>query len=120
VRHWFDLVNYAYATGDTEPVQAASEAGCDTCANIIETIEDQYSGGGHIEGGQLSVLSAEAPAPQPGEIALVTTRVAQAPLRGISSTGEVVVDQAADSGVTNAFFVQPLDGGWRAAGIGEG
>jgi hypothetical protein len=120
VRHWFDLVNYAYATGDTAPAQALSDPDCETCINLIKTIEDQYRDGGRIEGGQLSVLSADAPTPQAGEVALVTTRVAQAALRGISSAGDVVVAEPADPGVTNAVFIRPVDDGWRAAGIGEG
>ena len=120
VRHWFDLVSYAYATGNTEPIRNASTAECESCNNILETIEDQYTDGGRIEGGELSVLAAEAPTPVPGQVALVTTRVSQAALQGLSADGEVEMEQAADPGVTSGFFLQPTDTGWLAAGIGEG
>lgn len=54
VRHYVDLINYAQATGDVEPLAAAEDTGCASCAKGRETLSEIYRAGGSIEGGRLS------------------------------------------------------------------
>ena len=58
-RYWYDLMNFAYQTGDLTPVDAVSGAGCNSCSRVRPTIEDWNSQGQWIEGGKLSVVFAE-------------------------------------------------------------
>jgi len=120
VRHWFDLVNYAYATGNTEPVVAVSTPKCESCSNTVATIDDQYSNGGRIEGGQITVVGAESPAPEPNRPVLVTTVYSQAPLASVTAGGETSTESPAEENETVGFFIEWSDDAWTAVGIGEG
>jgi hypothetical protein len=57
---WFDTLNYATETGDTESLRAASDPDCSTCNNYISEIEGAYGAGGSIDGG-LFMVEATAP-----------------------------------------------------------
>ncbi|WP_423183842.1 DUF6318 family protein [Arthrobacter sp. NyZ413] len=48
-RYWYDLMNFAYQTGDLTPVDAVSGAGCNSCSRVRPTIEDWNSQGQWIE-----------------------------------------------------------------------
>lgn len=52
---WFETLNYATATGDTEALRAASDPGCEFCDNLAGRAEDAYGAGGRIGGGQAHV-----------------------------------------------------------------
>ena len=43
VRHYFAVVDYAYATGDTAPLAAASDPQCAPCAHIVALVNDANS-----------------------------------------------------------------------------
>jgi hypothetical protein len=43
VRHYFAVVDYAYATGDTVPLAAVSDPECAPCARIISLVNDATS-----------------------------------------------------------------------------
>ena len=51
VRHYFDSVNYAAATGDTDGLRALGASRCVSCDAIAENIEEVYSEGGVIRSG---------------------------------------------------------------------
>jgi hypothetical protein len=112
------LVNYAYATGDVEPVDAASGGECETCANFVHSIEQQYSGGGSFEGGLITVLDAVAPEPDPSAPALVTGRYSQSAIRAHDSGGQVETKEAEKPSVTVAFYVERRGEEWVAFEIG--
>ena len=46
VRHFWDTVNYAYASGDTAAILAISEAGCQGCVGLKDGVESATSAGG--------------------------------------------------------------------------
>ena len=117
VRHWFDLANYAYATGNTEPLKAVSEGDCDTCNNIMETIDEQYADGGRFRGGTISVEGAEAPAPDESGVLLVTTRYSQAAVTNVEADGSSSTTDPRP-GTTVGFVIALVDSRWLAAGIG--
>ncbi|MFZ5869845.1 MAG: DUF6318 family protein [Actinomycetota bacterium] len=85
VRHWFDVANHAYATGDTLALQAISSPDCQTCTNTIETIDDQYASGGSFKDGQITVELAEAAPPDATGTSIVSTRIDQQPLQRIGA-----------------------------------
>jgi hypothetical protein len=51
VRHYIDLINYAQATGDVDPLREAETSECDSCAKVRQSIEQIYRTGGTITGG---------------------------------------------------------------------
>ena len=48
VVYWFDLANYALATGDTEPMMALADSRCVVCEGIRTQVAAGYEGGGRI------------------------------------------------------------------------
>lgn len=59
VRHYYGMINYAQATGDTRGLRKLGLPTCRACAGGIDFIEKVYQRGGTNEGGDYSVLSAE-------------------------------------------------------------
>ncbi|WP_309123687.1 DUF6318 family protein [Arthrobacter sp.] len=57
---WFELLNYAYATNDLEPLKAVTDEGCKTCANIEDSIAQVYADGGWVVGGEVSLTSFDS------------------------------------------------------------
>lgn len=58
-KHWYDLMNYAYETGDLAPVSAVSGPNCASCNKVRDTLVAWNSDGQWIEGGTLAVQSAD-------------------------------------------------------------
>ena len=118
VRHWFDLANYAYATGDTDELAAASDPDCGSCADLVERIMDQYAAGGSFEDGVVTVIGAEAAPPENG-VALVSTVINQAELRYIDAEGETTEAVPGSAGAVAGTVVTYATGRWQLAGFGS-
>jgi hypothetical protein len=58
-RYWYELMNYAYETGNLAPVSAVSGSNCASCSKVRDTIIAWNSDGQWIEGGALIVQSAD-------------------------------------------------------------
>ncbi|WP_284989709.1 DUF6318 family protein [Arthrobacter sp. efr-133-TYG-120] len=58
-RYWYDLMNFAYETGDLKPVNTVTGSGCASCSRVRPTVEEWNSGGKWIEGGKLSIVAAD-------------------------------------------------------------
>lgn len=56
VEYYWEVVNYASATGDTSTLKDISLHGCQTCWSGIAWIDDVYAAGGRITGGSYEVL----------------------------------------------------------------
>jgi hypothetical protein len=52
VKHFWNVVDYAQATGDTGAVTALSLVGCKGCQGGVHSIDGVYTSGGSIRGGQ--------------------------------------------------------------------
>lgn len=49
-RHYVDLMNYASQTGETEPLLAASEAGCEHCKEYATFVTKTNEANGGLQG----------------------------------------------------------------------
>lgn len=60
VRHYFEQINYAALSGDTETLRELSTDDCESCDAIASNVERIYNAGGHMEteGWKLSVVSS--------------------------------------------------------------
>jgi len=112
VRHYIELTNHAMATGDTEPLAAASDPACESCNAIINRITGVYAAGGSIESHGWRIGSIQA---VPGEarrrpvfdlgIAMSSQRVKE---------DEKADPQAFDGGRLPATFtLKRQDGTWK-------
>lgn len=60
IQHYFQLINFAQATGQTNALAVAEHVGCNSCTKGRRYLDSVYSVGGHIEGGELSGTLASA------------------------------------------------------------
>lgn len=73
VRHYVRLINHAQATGDVGALRTASAKKCVSCRDAMQSIEELYDSGGHLEGGDWR--SGRALASRNASGWLVTVRV---------------------------------------------
>jgi hypothetical protein len=59
-----EVINYAYQTNDVTYLEQIMTPDCQTCANVVNTLEALADDGGRIEGGQLipELISVSGPA----------------------------------------------------------
>ena len=55
VEHYFELVNYAQATGQLEPVRRVAAPVCAACDGMSGAVEQVYRKGGTVRGGALTL-----------------------------------------------------------------
>ena len=65
VRHYFAVVDYAYATGDTAPLAAASDPACLPCAGIKEMVDATTSAGGSYADRKTQLVELTVPDGEP-------------------------------------------------------
>lgn len=118
VRHWIDLINLAYASGDTSPVTEISGPTCKVCSTTVERIDSVYSQGGRIEGAQMSLDRVASPAPDASNLVSVSAALAQAPGEAIASDGaRTAIDGSPQRSV--AFVMVFENAAWQLRGIGS-
>jgi hypothetical protein len=118
---WFELLNYAYATNDLEPLWAVTDEGCTTCQNIQESIAKVYANGGWMSGGSVRVDTFDSKFRENthGSIDSFITNV-QEPITVYDRHGEVLAESAEESEpVVYATTAQHLNGEWIMADYGE-
>jgi hypothetical protein len=65
VRHYFAVVDYAYATGDTAPLAAVSDPACRPCAGVKDMIDTTVLAGGSWETEATTVTEVSVPEGEP-------------------------------------------------------
>lgn len=76
VEYYWEVVNYAQSTGDTDLLRSLSIAACAGCNGGAEAIERIYRRGGRIDGGLTRVINTElVPKPSGGWTASQTVHV---------------------------------------------
>ncbi|WP_430297189.1 DUF6318 family protein [Sinomonas sp. B1-1] len=87
VRHYIDLLDYAYQTGDTKPALAVADPGCNMCNTITKdasTISVQsWLVGGRLQASEISVDAS----PDIDSIWLAYLSLTQAPYVDYAPTG---------------------------------
>ena len=116
-RWWFDLLNYAFATGDLDEFRAVSPEGCGTCDGFVQTITDIYARDSTLSGGQITLSQIYIPPGQqdPARIELLAVFDQAATIETTSSgtTRELNAALTENSATMQALW----DGKWVAAGV---
>lgn len=119
VRYYWDLVNYAQATGDTKRLRSVSAATCVQCDGGIDAIDDVYGRDGRIVGGRYVVDRLEA---SKLESSVPRFRLTYA----LANTSQVIdLPGSADDGSLHAstneieMFVDYLDDAWSVSVWGK-
>lgn len=114
-RHWYDLVNYGFETGHTEPVRDISGPDCKICSHFYSGVEDAYSDGGWLEGGSLEVMSITSEfVKTPADRRQVITSIRQHETNYRDSTGEIYyVGDAGEQAFPQILEASYVGEGWR-------
>lgn len=59
IGYWFQLLSYAYETGDTTRVTAVTSADCSFCSSLIDSIRSNTRDGRWMVGGKITVPVSE-------------------------------------------------------------
>lgn len=112
---WFETLNYATATGDTDPLRASYATTCETCENLTTRAEDAYSTGGDIVGGAIYPTVDVPPRLEEGGVALaMQVRAEDGAIR--DDEGEVLTELEAEE-LASVMAVLFIDGAWTVGGI---
>lgn len=112
VRHYFGLVNYANATGDTTPMDVITNPGCLNCPSVAERARSLNADGSRLEGGEIVVQAAVAAPVEDGTTA-VSTVLQQQPGRVVDQSGTMVQDLPAPPKESLSVYVVIADDQWR-------
>ena len=118
VRHWFEVLEYAYASGDTRHLVTISSPECASCDRFTERIVTTYSNGGSFRGVDVSVLSSAAPTPSDTSVE-VQFRLEEASFAVLNSNGEVQERFESSPPAAASFFLEWHQDRWLAFGIAQ-
>jgi hypothetical protein len=116
-RYWFEVSDYAYATGDRSRLKEFSQQECVSCKSVVEEIESRHASGATFEGVDITVRSAEAAPPDERGI-VVTLVLDESPSRVIGADGSVIEEAAGSSGVAVNLYAVRANDAWKVFGIG--
>ncbi|AEE47376.1 DUF6318 family protein [Cellulomonas fimi] len=105
------LYEYAYASGDTTPLEQMSADTCSFCTSTLEDVREGLAAAASEEGGGSTVLYASGTEITPAEWYSATLRVRQEPSVRRSATGEVLSEEV--GGEYDLLFALSWVGGWR-------
>lgn len=112
---WFDTLNYATASGDTEQLRTLSLGECETCGNLITEIERAYAQGGSMQGGSVDVaVDSPGGLRERGALLVVFAEIDES--RILSADGELVKRYDPER-ETMTFTAALIDAQWRAGGL---
>lgn len=114
VRYYVDVVNRAFATGETAALKKRSAKDCKTCANWLYNITQVYGAGGRISGGQIRVDSSSAAAPTQTASVDVTALVSEE--IDLDAKGKALHTFPEAKGLL-VFALAWVDGGWQVAEV---
>jgi len=119
VRHYFAVVDYAYATGDTAPLAAISHPHCRPCAGIKQMIDTTLFGGGSYEVGLTQLSKLSVPGGEPAGAVSVLVTYSSPPAKELSSNGDEVRSFAAVVDRAHQVVLEPGPIAWLVRDSGN-
>lgn len=92
IRHYFDVVNYAYRTGDVAPLDAISAEGCASCLNVLDRAVQGNASGGGMRDGAISIGDLAVAAGDPATGLEATGSLSQRAGTWVNDSGDIVED----------------------------
>lgn len=117
-RHWYALLNYAYESGDVEPIRAITSAKCTRCEEVFKGIEDWDMDKSWSVGGKVEVLEVSK------NFKADSSEVYQLPVQIRHSAavnyegGTQVSDDPATAASIDLLLAQHARAGWKVQDIG--
>jgi hypothetical protein len=119
VRHYFAVVDYAYAAVDTAPLAAVSDPACRPCAGVKDMIDTAIVVGDSFMGSPTIISDISVPEPEPAEAVNVLLACSSAPLSKISRQGSEEPVFEAYSGMQLSMLLVFSGQKWQVRNYGE-
>lgn len=117
VGYWFELLNYAKTSGNTQPLRDLSGSTCKVCDGTAADIDAVYESDGLIVGGEVVPSDMRSPAPDARNLVVVNVTFSEEPEQHSYSDGRT--EQVEGTTATNVGFVLVHEGGaWALREIG--
>ena len=119
VRHYFAVVDYAYATGDTAPLATISDPGCLACAKVRDTIDATIADGGSYVTAATQVTDLRVSGIELVDAEEVLADYSTPATLAIDSNGDTVRRFAPTSDMKASVIVLWLPAGWSAGDFAD-
>jgi len=119
-RYWYETLNFAYSTGDLEPMRRASADECVICDDLAGVISESYADGGRLKGGLVTLSEVVAPTPDATGSVLLSVVFQQAGSQQVDASGAVEAEYPSETDVSASVVIERTDSddGWRMYGVG--
>jgi hypothetical protein len=112
VRHYFQVLPYAYDTGHVEPLVEISSPECEGCQRSVETVRETYAAGNHFVFGETTLHGAESLTIEPTDFAEVFVLFSSEETDEVAPDGTVVDSIPSEENVRVQFVLENSDGRW--------
>jgi hypothetical protein len=119
VRHYFAVVDYAYATSDTAPLAAVSDPACRPCAGVKDMIDTTLLAGGSWETEPTTVTEVSVPDGEPVGAVNVLLTYSSETARELSAEGDEVRTFPALVEQSEHLVLVPDGSSWRIFDYGD-
>ncbi|WP_309075700.1 DUF6318 family protein [Paenarthrobacter sp.] len=118
IGYWFQLLSYAYETGDTARAKELSNESCLLCADLLSGVATNYTEGRWLVGGKyqtpvIDVIWEPSAASQPAKV-----QVLQQQILYVNVDGSHGREPTAAINDAAAFFGEFADGSWSTTDLG--
>jgi hypothetical protein len=112
-RYWFEVLNRAASTGDTEELRTLSHPACESCTRFADSIDFLYTDGGGIRGGVFTLTAVESPADKGVAEVPVTVVYDVTETEQLNKDGSVRKRIAPLRQVAGEMSIQRVGDGWQ-------
>ncbi len=112
-RYWFQVMSYAYETGDVGPLAKITATSCEMCEGVKRAVAQAYTNGQWLSGGTFSTPSVSSSfKPQPDQRISVVVQVIQTEIRYWSSAETEYRQPGEQTSTANVAFLRFVEGAW--------
>lgn len=118
IGYWFQLLSYAYETGDIAKVKELSRESCALCSDLLSGVSNNYTDGRWLVGGQYATPVIDALWEPNASSQSAKVQVLQQEIRYVNVDGSFGREPTAATNDAAAFFGVFADGAWSTANLG--
>lgn len=118
IGYWFQLLSYAYETGDVAKAKELSRETCLLCSDLLSGVSTNYTEGRWLVGGQYATPVIDVLWEPNATTQSAKVQVLQQEIRYVNVDGSFGRDPTAATNDAAAFFGVFVDGAWFAADLG--
>ncbi|WP_336710840.1 DUF6318 family protein [Arthrobacter sp. USHLN218] len=118
-RYWYDLLNYAYESGDVSPIREITETSCKRCGDITQNIEEWHENGRWQVGGTVEIdgTGTEFVSNSAGQFH-VSVQLAAEGIRYYTSGGKLEGTSPGTDFLVDVLVAKYEKGNWKTIDIG--